>query len=236
MVGKFRFPCPTTEIPERYLATTIAQAVYRCKEGHPGPVHLNCPFREPLFSLDPLKTENIVPTLYEPTNTMPSVTTLETWAEYSQRTPRGVIVLGSMPPPSKNRADRQACLFAEMANPFRHPIASACSGYTHEVIRHYDALLKVDSSYRPDCVLHLGDRLVSKTLMQWLKSLNASAYFQVAAHPCRQDPDHLVTHCLKLDPSLLCNEILYFIEEQSDSSWFDSWKLPSDQIAENLPP
>lgn len=227
-------PCPTTEISERYLATTIAQAVYRSKEGHPGPVHINCPFREPLFSLDPTKTEIVYPTLYEPTQAMPNVATLEKWAGVFQETPKGVIVIGSLP------AHQKMGPIFKLASLLKWPILpdilsqARCAGCTQEVIRHYDPLLKADQSFRPEIILHLGDRLVSKTLAQWLKTLNLPTYFQAAAHPCRQDPDHLVTHCLKLDPTVLCQELLYFIEERSDASWLDSWKIPSDQIAEHL--
>lgn len=226
--------CPTHEISERYVATTIAQAVYRSQQAHAGPVHINCPFREPLFSLDPLKMEEVVPTMYEVTHTMPSVTTLEKWAECFQDTPKGVILIGSLPAHQKMEP------IFKLASLLKWPILpdilsqARSSGYTHEVIRHYDALLKADSSFKPDLILHLGDRLVSKTLAQWLKELNLSTYFQVTAHPCRQDPEHLVTHRLNIDPSLFCNELLSFVEERSHTLWFDSWKLSSDQIAEHL--
>ncbi|MBS0605602.1 MAG: 2-succinyl-5-enolpyruvyl-6-hydroxy-3-cyclohexene-1-carboxylic-acid synthase [Verrucomicrobia bacterium] len=226
-------PCPTTEISERFVATTIAQAVFRSKQGHPGPVHLNCPFREPLFSLTPPSIPEIPPTYYETTQTIPSISTLEQWAESFQDTPKGIIVVGSLP--ARQKMDPIFQLASILKWPILPDILSQArsSGYCHVVIRHYDALLKADPSYKPDLVLHLGDRFVSKTLAQWLKTLNCP-YFQVSDHPCRQDPDHLTTHRLSVDPSLFCKEIIGFVEERFHTDWFDSWKNASDKIADHL--
>ncbi len=226
-------PCPTTQISERYVATTIAQAVFRSRHGHPGPVHLNCPFREPLFSLTPPSLSDISPTLYETTQTMPAVSTLERWAECFQNAPKGIIVVGSLPPHQKMD------LIFQLASLLKWPILPdilsqvRSAGYIHEVIRHYDHLLKAIPSYKPDLVLHLGDRLVSKTLGQWLKTLECP-YFQISDHPCRQDPDHIVLHRLCVDPSLFCTEIAGFVKERSPTDWFACWKSASDQIAQHL--
>ncbi|MBS0652246.1 MAG: 2-succinyl-5-enolpyruvyl-6-hydroxy-3-cyclohexene-1-carboxylic-acid synthase [Verrucomicrobia bacterium] len=226
-------PCPTTEISERYLATTIAQAVYRSRHGHPGPVHLNCPFREPLFSLSLPPIPDVSPTFYETTQTMPAVSTLERWAECFQDTPKGIIVAGSLP--ARQKMDPVFQLASILKWPILPDILSQVrsSGYNHEVIRHYDALLKANPSYKPDLVLHLGDRLVSKTLAQWLKTLDCP-YFQVSDHPCRQDPDHIVTHRLAVDPSLFCKEIAGFVEERSPTDWFGAWKTASDKMEQHL--
>jgi len=46
VLWNFDLPCPEQPLPSRFLATTIAHAVHCSKQG---PVHLNCPFREPLY-------------------------------------------------------------------------------------------------------------------------------------------------------------------------------------------
>lgn len=43
-------PCPDDRIPEKYLASTISHAVAMTQSFLGGPVHINCMFREPLFS------------------------------------------------------------------------------------------------------------------------------------------------------------------------------------------
>ena len=44
----FDFPTPTDEISPKFVLTTIDQLVYRAQSETPGPVHINCMFREPL--------------------------------------------------------------------------------------------------------------------------------------------------------------------------------------------
>ena len=43
---------PTTEIDAAYVLTSAAHAVARARGLHAGPVHLNCPFREPLAPVE----------------------------------------------------------------------------------------------------------------------------------------------------------------------------------------
>jgi 2-succinyl-5-enolpyruvyl-6-hydroxy-3-cyclohexene-1-carboxylate synthase len=226
-------PCPTSEISERYLATTVAQAVFRAERGNPGPVHLNCPFREPLFSLSQPPFQEVVPTVYETTQTLPDMSALERWAEHFQEISQGEIVLGSLP-----SGQPMEPIF-HLASLLKWPIlpdllSQARSEGTHpSLIPYYDPLLKTRKDFRPKLVLHLGDRLISKTLSEWLKSLNCP-YFHVSNHPCRQDPDHMVTHRLAVDPSLFCREIACFVEERSPTTWLTCWKQAAEEIGQQL--
>ncbi len=224
------FPCPSAEIPERYIATTVATAVHHAHGNPKGPVHINCMFREPLFStqfqekmdLVAVEKESMLPTL--------SQATLEKWANLISSAKRGVIIAASLPSCQNTEA------ILNFAKKLKWPILAdvlsqvRSRGKEDEVIGYYDTLLKIDGDYQPDLILHLGDRLVSKTLQQWLTQAEDIPYLQITDHPWRQDPFHQVTHRLDCDPALLCSQIAPLIPNRTDASWINSWKEPSKNI------
>jgi 2-succinyl-5-enolpyruvyl-6-hydroxy-3-cyclohexene-1-carboxylate synthase len=56
------FPCPDEAVPLESVLTALCQAVQRATSGNPGPVHLNCMFREPLAPTEKPYTLHARPT------------------------------------------------------------------------------------------------------------------------------------------------------------------------------
>jgi 2-succinyl-5-enolpyruvyl-6-hydroxy-3-cyclohexene-1-carboxylate synthase len=227
---QFDFPCPTSDIPERFLATSIAQAVHQAHANPAGPVHLNCMFRKPLFSIENEPTLQVTPTRIEPVHNIPSSEQFALWASLLTTDQEGIIVVGSLP--SEQPIEPILALAAQLKWPVLPDILSQVrtQAQAFEIIAYYDALLKAHTDFKPQIILHFGDRIVSKTLKYWLAGLSFSHYLHVSDHSWRQDPHHLVTRRLSCDPTLFCQKILPLLAEKTKTDWFDAWKTPSEEI------
>lgn len=226
----FTIPCPNEQIPDNFIGSTIAQAVYRANHAPKGPVQLNCLFREPFFSGSPLTIRSS--THYETSHATLSTSSSENWGRRLSQAERGVIIVGN------NSTSRPLKSIFTLAEHLHWPIlADVLSGVRsdsnpHNVIPYYDTILKSNPNFHPDFVLHLGDRFVSKTLLQWLDKCKVPTYALVADHPCRHDPLHFVTHRIQCDPTLFCEQVLPFVSRRA--SWHDQWQAQSDAIENQL--
>ncbi len=205
---------PPENVSNEWLASTIAYAISKSTLSPPGPVHLNCHFREP-FSFAGA-SEELPSTHYEISEPLLSTTSIKKWAEKLSSFKKGVIIAGHMPPSKKH-----AAVFA-LAEKLDWPIIpDLMSGLRSEgshpaLIPYFIDLLKSATDLEPDCILHLGDRLISKQF------LTAPTYIMVANHPNRCDPNLTVTDRIVMDPSVFCEQLIPHIHSQS--SWLDHWK------------
>lgn len=226
-------PCPDPHLSERYLRSTIAQACFRATESPQGPVHLNCMFREPLTShlSSPYEIE---PSLYEKTEKYPTQEVLEKWASLFNGSEKGIILLGSLP-----HGLSLEPIYA-LANQLKWPVFcdilsnSRSHRENSPLIPFYDLIVRNLSNHSPEIVLHLGERLVSKTVQEWLAKETPPHYFSVSDHPFRQDPKHLVTHRLTCSPLLFSKQLLHFLSMRSSSEWLTLWHNYSNQISLHL--
>jgi 2-succinyl-5-enolpyruvyl-6-hydroxy-3-cyclohexene-1-carboxylate synthase len=223
-------PCPDPALPDTYIGSTIAQAVYRATHTPKGPVHLNCMFREPFATEDPIVIKGS--TYYEPSHSTLSTHTIEQWAKKLSQADRGVIIVGSLTTP---RPLKPIIALAEHLHwPILPDILSGLrsEGGHYNEVPYFDALLKTVTDLRPDCILHFGDRLTSKTLNQWIAQSRPKIYALVADHPFRHDPSHNLTHRLQCDPTLFAEQLLQVVPRRA--SWLDSWKIFSETIENHL--
>lgn len=223
-------PAAEPGISDRWLAGTIAHAVYRATLSPPGPVHLNCQFREPFFSGQTYPATE--PVYYEQTQTSLSSLTVKKWAEKLSSYKKGVIIAGHMPPskhqnPILTLAEKLdwpilADLMSSLRSEMNHPA----------LIPYFIDILKSSADLKPDCILHLGDRTISKPLHQWIQNSKPSMYLMVASHPRRSDPFHQVTDRIVLEPSHFCEQVAPHVHPQV--SWYTEWKSLSHLIEGHL--
>lgn len=223
--GKFvRFfyslPPPTDQIPARMVLTTIDSALYSATQSLCGPVHINCPFREPLedvpkeWAIDCLRGLDLWMSKEEPFTQYIKIQ--HAWGDcYDQMVKvldvihnanQGLLLLGAI------HTDDEIWAALLLAKHLSWPVVpdvlsglrlrkllTLCEGIEDDFIflDHLDHVLiseSVKSWLQPDVVVQIGGRITSKRVSQWLDSCPPFVYIFVDKHPNRQDPSHLVTH------------------------------------------
>lgn len=226
-------PCPEERISDHYLASTINQAVALSRSSPSGPVHINCMFREPLFS-EPIERRTIAKHVsFTHPELHPRQESVDAWAKTLATKRQGIIVAAS------NTADQLEAIFA-LAETLQWPIfadiLAAPRGYEDHplLITHFDPILKWKGATAVDAVIQFGDRLVSKTLAQWLAKQNLAFHLHLSDHPERQDPGHLVTHRIFASPSLFVHKLLQILPGQQENSWSTQWKVWDESCNKTL--
>ena len=218
-------PVPTPRIDPRVVLTTVDQAVFRATSDPPGPVHLNCPFREPLEP-EPLPEPLIAgPAAARWRNgSAPFTTYRSPAATESQAAPapagttspedpvsallrlvaqsrQGLLVAGGMP---RGCAGAVQALAAHLGWPLLGDVTSGVRGTPG-----LQLLLQCAAGRKllhPDCVLHFGTHVVARQYQELLAA-TAPLLAQVAAAPDRLDPSHLTALRIVADPGRVAQQL-----------------------------
>lgn len=185
-----------------HLRAAITRGVEAACRGPRGPVHFNCPFREPLAPTDHPTHQvdaGLASALAAPRSaregapvSLPNPTEIEEVRRLIRGAQRALIVCG---PRAKDDGFGAAvcALGAGYGMPVLAEAASqARFGCGTEVVAHYDAILSDPSSanaLRPDLVLRFGGGLTSKRLQQWLDD-GPAAQLHFSDEGARFDPRH----------------------------------------------
>ncbi len=214
-------PC---HLNEGYFRSIMAQSYFYACQNPSGPVHINCQFREPLYTPTQNPPESSPFPIAFP-QFKPRAEDLKPWENCS----KGIILIGRLP----RKQDLHPIL--QLAGRLKWPIfadvlSDARCFPTEEQVRHYDWIFKRGSELRPDLVLHFGDRLTSKASLSWLQTIQPGHYVHVSPRPFLIDPARCLTARIQADPAEFCP----LFRAKTDPDWLSSWKAIDSEIEETL--
>ena len=234
-------PPPGSETMVSDLLSQIDALYDASTVNRPGPVHLNCQFREPLLpdnsdsaenSLDELKwqrsntrfTKQINQPLSLPTEKLQSV------VKNFEAGKRGLIVVGRSVDKQYNSAILQ--LADTLHLPVLPDVQSQLrfTAHTH-IINHFDLALLSDElrQLKPDFVIHFGGAFTSKRLLQYLDYPDIY-YCSVKVTPECIDPNHQVSVEFQADIGDFCHQMAS-IHSERDAHWLTTWQSSAEHTA-----
>ncbi len=230
-------PCPKAGISPRTLIAALNKAVRLATLGHPGPVHLNQMFREPLHP----ETQRDGATAWlkkatamlmrERSFTFPSAVMrqgrLDDVVSLVASAKRGIVVAGAARNVDESRAMRQVA--NTLGWPLLPDIRSGLRlGEWHEQVIHMadQVLLKKTTSLQPDVVLHMGGRVTSKRIMHLMRQ---GIVAHVSASILPVDPDHAVRKRLVM----ALDEFAAALPSRTrtPASWLATWTRRNEAVA-----
>ncbi|KAL6529268.1 hypothetical protein OROGR_014891 [Orobanche gracilis] len=217
----FNLPPPADDISARFVLTTIDSAVFKAKSSPNGPIHINCPFREPLANSPKDWNRNCLSGLdvwisnAEPfTSYIPLQQSLTCnnmngnmveVTKLIQGSNHGILVLGSI---HKEDDMWAALLLAKhLSWPVVVDIQSGLrlrkylsSFLDSKDILFFDQLdqLLLSESVRnwmqADVIIQIGSRITGRRISQMIEQCTPCSYIMVDNHPGRHDPSNIMTH------------------------------------------
>ena len=239
-------PCPSEDIDTAFVLTTVDQAVYRARYSQPGPVHLNCMFREP-FLIDTDSEEDVMPggaidewskndqpyTTYAPARSIPTPDSLRELVDTLNGAKSGLLIVGRC----RNRLEIEAA--RELARRLNWPVfADIASGLRMgsdlaNVIPHYDYVLQTNvlDSHGPFTCLQVGRTPTSKRLAQFLAGDTVEKHIVFADHPHRQDPGHRVSMRFEGDLGASVEALIPLLEPVPETNFLTALKKLSAECS-----
>ncbi len=227
--GFHQAPLPSLSPEKIYkLQLIIGTAFDQALDRNPGPVHLNFPFREPLF-VDNFSMENPYPSFSKPfLDKQIEFDSLEILDSFSKDSKRPLLIAGEMAPAGpissliKNQPIPVLCdSLSELRN------RSCPNG-----ILRYENILrnsKLATILKPDLIICLGPLPTSKSLRTWLDRVGTKRVI-IEPRGINVDPLSSTSTSFQVNYSILPK--LSF--EKIDDTWLDIWKSLEKSIEEKL--
>ena len=205
---------PSTELQPSAIIRVVATAIQCATSSPSGPVHINCPYREPLAPTD---KKYSFPEYLEAVNTVVidtpalglsevSISEIKWLKERMHSVKSGLLVVGRLDSAGDSSAVAEFAsatgwpVFADVTSQLR--LNERCT----TLCEHLDLLLlndKVANAIAPEMVVHIGGEFVSKRLLEHFERYRPAEYVHISNDPRRRDPAGCVTRQIAMDLSSL---------------------------------
>jgi 2-succinyl-5-enolpyruvyl-6-hydroxy-3-cyclohexene-1-carboxylate synthase len=228
---------PDPAFDPAYLHRLAARACEQATWPHPGPVHINQPFREPLLPLVdvPAGSHPTRIRIYPPSQAPAAGAIKELSAAISGRP--GLIVCGQLDNNPEfasavtQLADKLSCpILAEPLSNLRygkHSQAQICLRYNRWL-----ADPAFIAEHRPAWVFRFGAYPVTRHLQALLAAIDGP-HALVDPWPRWSDPAQRLTHLLRADPATVCNALLAQLIQPVAATWSAAFKAIDQQTGED---
>jgi 2-succinyl-5-enolpyruvyl-6-hydroxy-3-cyclohexene-1-carboxylate synthase len=242
-------PLPSDLLESASFVRTVAKRSVQHAWNEPrGVVHLNFPFREPLVpSLsEEIWTKQLSARLQPYVPSIKTLTTAE-WTKLTRQIeqhPIGLMICGPMHP---HVACAEIIQLAERLGYLilADPLSQLRGQFSSHplVIETYDLMFKhsaLAKKLHPQLIIRIGAMPVSKSLYQWLLSLNHTVQMIVDEGEGWRDPTLRADFMVYSDISAFCHHIMHYLDDSfhsySDASlaWRTSWRKIDDTIRQVL--
>ncbi|MGB0588866.1 MAG: 2-succinyl-5-enolpyruvyl-6-hydroxy-3-cyclohexene-1-carboxylic-acid synthase [Myxococcota bacterium] len=238
---------PGPEASLEHPAAAAQRALDAALGVQPGPVHLNLPFRKPLWAPEGARAPVAVRCVRNPRSFTPDLEALDAIAERLSDTPRGVLVCGpgDIGVHGRPRTDYVADLrgqVARLADTLRWPVlvdgasclrgARAIPGALHvgDCVARSEGLTE---ALTPDLILRLGQVPTSTPLRRFLAQHGKGRTVLLDATGQAHEPDGLGAHILAGDPVVTLDALtarLIARTPKADAAWRLAWSQVADSI------
>jgi 2-succinyl-5-enolpyruvyl-6-hydroxy-3-cyclohexene-1-carboxylate synthase len=223
----------------RHVRTVACRAVATARERPRGPVHINCPFREPLIPV-PARAGSgwpgraagrpFVSVLSGPRQPVPEQ--LAPLAADLAAEPQGLILCGPLPDPALS--EPILALAGALAYPvLADPLSGVRRGARRApmVVDAYDAFLRdtgVVAHLRPEVLIRFGAMPASRTVARYLEYYPACRQVVVDDADSWNEPTGLASDMIRADGRLLCEALVRVLPtdlagQPRRRAWLEAW-------------
>jgi len=214
---------PVADFEPAYLHCLAARVSEQARWPHPGPVHINQPFREPLLPAgDPPPLAVPSPISIAAPSLAPDPTEISALAAAIAGRP-GAIVVGELPPQA-GFAQALSALAAQLNCPvFAEPLSNLRFGLhprSHLCVR-YNLWLAdplAMAAHQPEWLLRFGAFPVTRHLQNYVAGCSG---LQAVVEPWPRwpDPTQRLTHLLRAEPLAVCHALLAATPAPAPTGW-----------------